>query len=725
MSASNIDTASIVGKYLSRQTTGTRLNADADTAEENQAILESIAIALLLNPQAILSIILNAKNSMQQLINSDIELIDYVSAAIGETQNPDAFPASTADLVDAQTALVEIDRIGRIDTSSQAYVRYNSSVSNFLNDQLAPLLKRNATGDFNRSGIEAKEDLFNSVSLFTQTHALFIQRLKTLAGAISDYNSVDLSKVVHTQTVARVRTSLQQIKSGMDSGQMSNTVAALELMAGNASLQSISNSKKVYDDTISLAQNLLIGPEPTSAEVESNIGPILPTVTTPTSVTVTVDGGSPASYDLPFTGRSNSPYVCNGISQQTFNVPAGVKLFVNITPGPSPGSDGVTHYAIALTPGPAQLWTNIIADINTVFASSGPIATDFAHSDKAIIIVGSNTDTEIHILPSGPGTFSGSTYTPDAPSAHALLGFLPDQISNPVGSFDIIFLQRFFKANYASTGLVSAITLDDRLSLTSGSTNPAVSSIQVSGATMAIFGFTSAVAVPQAMQLVDSSGAIQDPAALGVLVGSVIHASTFIEDVLNISGLRILFDGSVRLPLTSAAVRVVAPTVAAVQTIMEILGSFEDQFDNDVLPLQGLLSPLLTTPSLAQVNDATRAFKVIRDRLSDGSIGLLDQLTPIVIAEAQEPADAVAQSILQALEERGLDQAQDLMTQCQFSNFFALTSETASKSTSFMKSMENVVTNDLPTTTVEADMPDGNLPAGSNPTSILTNKEVP
>lgn len=724
MPASNIDTASIVGKYISRQTTGTRLNADADTAEETQAILESIAIALLLNPQAILSIILNAKNSLQQLITADIQLIDYISAAIGETQNPDAFPDSTADLVDAQTALVELDRIGRIDTSSQAYVRYTNSISNFLNNQLAPLLKRNQTGDFNRAGIEAKEDLFNSVSLFTQTHLLFIQRLKTLAGAISDYNSVDLSKVVHTQTIARVRTSLQQIKAGMDGGQMSNTVAALELMAGNASLQSISNTKKVYDDTIALTQNLFIGPEPTSAEIESNAGPVLSTVTSPTTVTVRVDAGSPTSFDLPFTGKSDCPYVCNSLDQATYNIPSGVKLYVDITPGPSPGADGITHYAIPLTPGSSQSLAAVLSDINSAFGGGGPIATDFVHPDKAIIIVGSNTDTEIHILPFGPGTFTGGAFIPDDPSAHALLGFTPDQLSTPVGSFDIIFLQRFFKTNYASTGLISTITLDDRLSLTSGSTNPAISSVQVSGTTMAVFGFTSAVAIPQAMLITDSGGTVQDPTALGILVGSVIHASTFIEDVLSVAGTRILFDPSVQLPLTPSAVRVVAPTVAAVQTIMTILGTFSGRFDNDILPLQGLLSPLLTTPSLAQVNDALRAFKVIRDRLSNGSNGLLDQLTPIVISESQEPADAVAQSILQTLEERGLDQAQDLMTQCQFSAFFALTSENASKSTAFMKSMEEVVTTDLPTTTVEADMPDGNLPAGDNPTSILTNKEV-
>jgi len=724
--ATSIDTASVVGKYLSRQTTGTRLNSDADTATENQAVLESIAIALLLNPQAILSIFLNAKNTLQQLITSDIELIDYITAAIGETQNPDGLPSSTADLIDAQTALVELDRIGRIDTNLQAYTRYQNSINNFLNNQLAPLLKRNPSTDFNRSGTEAKQDLFNALGLFTQTHQLFISRLATLSGAIASYNGIDLSRVVHTQTIARVRTSLQQIQAGMTSGGMSNTVAALELMAGNASLQSISNTKKVYDDTIPLSQGLFIGPEPTSAFTLSSVGsPDLSTVAShPHSTSMGADGISAQSYEIPGASKSGCPFVCNSLAQASFNIPAGLKLYVEVTPGPSPGSDGITHYAIPITSGPTQAWTAVIADINAVFGITGPTAGDFFHSDHAIIIFGSNTDTSVRVRGAGPGTFDATTniFTPDGPSAHEILGFAPDQVSTPIDSFDLDFLTRFIKTNYTPTFNISVDrTLTNQIEITSGSTIPNVSKLVVNNPVLTDFGFTSAIAVPLAMQITDATGAVQDPAALGVLVGSIVHASAFIQTVVAIDGTRILFNPSLLLPLTKSAVRVVAPVVAAAQTSTTVMSSFNGQFNNDLLPLQGLLSPLLTTPSLAQVNDALRAFQVIKTRLSN----LFTQLSSIVISEAQEPADATAQSILKTLEERGLDRAQDLLTQCLFSDFFGLTSEDASKSTRFMKSMETVVTTDLPTSTVEEYLPDGNLLAGANPTSILTNKEVP
>ncbi len=683
---------------------------------------------MLLTPQAVLSIILNAKNSLQQLISTDIEIIDYAAAAIGETQNPDAVPASTADLVDAQTALIELDRIGRIDTSLQAFTRYQNSINNFLNNQLAPLVKRSPTGDFNRSGLEAKQDLFSSVGLFIQTHAVFISRLKVLAGAVANYNSVDLSKVVHTQTLARVRTSLQQIKAGMDSGGMSNTVAALELLAGSASLQSISNSKKVYDDTIPLSAGLFAGPEPTRAVSRSSAGPLLSTTATvPQRTTIAADGGGPATFDIPFTGWSGNPFVCNSLAQASFNIPAGVKVYVDATPGPAPGADGVTHYAIPLTTGPTQAWTAIIADLNAVLGPAGLLATDFATSDHAIMIIGRAADTMVQILNAGPGTFNVITglFTPDAPSAGTLIGFAPNQTSEVVGSFDLPFLQRYFKANYPE--IASSITPDGRIALTSVSDNPSLASVQVSGQVMVDFGFASAIAVPTAMQIFDTTVFddtglhVQDPTALGVLPGSVIHASAFIEPVASLDGTRLLFDPLLLLPLTRSAVRVVAPVVAAVQDATAILGVFSGAFDGDILPLQGLLSPLLTTPSLAQVNDALRAFQVIRTRLSS----LSAQLSAIVISESQEPADSVAQTILQTLEERGLDNALDLLTQCLFSVFFALTSETASKSTSFMKNMETVVSTDLATTTVEEDLPDGNLLAGSGPSSVLTSKEVP
>ena len=154
---------------------------------------------------------------------------------------------------------------------------------------------------------------------------------------------------------------------------------------------------------------------------------------------------------------------------------------------------------------------------------------------------------------------------------------------------------------------------------------------------------------------------------------------------------------------------------------MAILNLVFSAFDNDIVPLQGLLSPLLSTPSLAQVNDALRAFATIKTRLSS----LFDSLSAIVISDSQQPANVTMLSVLQTLEERGFDLALDLLSQCRFSEFFGLTAETTSKSTNFMKTMETTITSDFDTSTVEEDMPDGNLLQGVTPPGVLTAKEVP
>jgi hypothetical protein len=740
--ADGIDTQAIVGKYVSRQTTGVRLNEDSDTSAENQAVLESIAIAILLNPQAVLSIILRAKNSLQQLIAADMEIIDYITAAILETQNSDAFPESTADLVDAQTALVELDRIGRIDTNLQAFTRYQNSINNFLNNQLAPLLKRSQNGTFNRSGTEAKQDLFNGVGLFTQTHALLAQRLALLQGSVSDFNSVDLSKVVHTQTIARVRTSLSQIKVGMDTGGMSNTVAALELLAGTASLQSISNSRAIFDPTLQskvfpVGNSYVIGPEPTAAFEDAFPGTLLTTTDLLNwPITLTVDGVGPISAELPRSTRSLCPFVINSIKTLnptvTFNIPASYRLYVAVTPGSAPGTDGITHYSIPLTAGPARTQAQVMADITAGFAGTGPSVADFDNALGYMILAGDVADTAIRVLDSGPGSFNTGTgiFTPDPPSAHAILGFQA-AASTPKGSFDIGFLQLWFTTMYPSVTAEILNSGSGPLRVSSKTKDPSTSTIAFSGQVPSDFGFLTGAgpaytpvtvkAVPKALLVTDGTGAVQDPLGLGLLPGSVVHANAFIQPIDHFDGLRILFDPITLLPLTSSTVTVFAPTVVAVQQTIAALGLLGGSFGADILPLQGLLSPLLTTPSLAQVNDAIKAFAGIKSKLTT----LLNALIAIMVGEAQDPADATAEKILSSLEERGFDRAQDLISQCQFSAFFGLTPEDVSKSTRLMKSMETVVTTDLPTSTVEELSPDGNALQASASASVLTDKEVP
>jgi hypothetical protein len=75
--------------------------------------------------------------------------------------------------------------------------------------------------------------------------------------------------------------------------------------------------------------------------------------------------------------------------------------------------------------------------------------------------------------------------------------------------------------------------------------------------------------------------------------------------------------------------------------------------------------------------------------------------------------------VLSALEERGLDRAQELLSSGQFSSFFSLDSSNASKSNRLLTAMETVANQDLPVSTKEADIDDDQNPRGTNPDSTL------
>src|SRR4051812_45793383 len=127
----DIDTKASVRKFLERKVVLSKSSEGEDSADEIQAVLESAAITFLLNPQAALSLILLAKNTLQQITQKDLELVDFMSAAVNDVSNPDTEITDTSDLVEAQTALVEIDRVGTVVAEGRAFGRYKSAVERF------------------------------------------------------------------------------------------------------------------------------------------------------------------------------------------------------------------------------------------------------------------------------------------------------------------------------------------------------------------------------------------------------------------------------------------------------------------------------------------------------------------------------------------------------------------------------------------------------------------
>lgn len=720
----DIDTKSLVSKYLNRQVVTPPSDDTGDSADEITAILESAATTFLLYPQAALSIAYRAANTLQQSVALDIQMLDFISAALLDLGNPSNPVADTSDLIDARNALIAINQSGTVDPNTLAVTRFNQAVTNFLNQKLAKPLKRHNRGSFERTGVEAQQDLVQGVGSFTTNHQLVIDQLATLANAATNFESVDLTRMVSARTIARVQSMLAQLQQGAQQGAVSPTVMALELLASTAAMQSISSLRGLFDPTI---QTGVFPPgPPITADVElapatalSTAGPWdIHTATTPWLFDVTVDSTS-YSIPLPATSASDRAWVAGSApGAATHNIPSTYQLYLLFD---------TTYIVVPLTTGSSVAIATTISDINTAISGYGTCAQLYTGSNR-LIIYGAGGVTQVVVL--GIGRATGSTATPAAPSAHAILGFQANQTSNVIGVFSASDLATILQ------GQIPTLTFNvvgSQLSLTSVDTSPG-NQFSFSTGVGSLFGFNGTyVSEPDALSLMQSGAALA-PGSVGVFVGSLftvkevgLAGRTLNAAVTSIVGNDLLFAGRTFPRGTGLSVTVVSPMVVAIQGLLRSLVRFVGSFNQDLFNLQKVLSPLFTQATQAQLNDAANALAAIRIKLTSSdpnNRGLLEVLQAVVVSPSQDAFGATAEAVLQVLESRGLDNAFDLLSSCAFSQFFAINKDTAAKSANLLTALSAVVRNTFPPITDESQMSDSNPVVGDNPdTNLLPGAE--
>lgn len=735
----DIDTKSAVRKFLERRSVINREDQTADTSDETTAVLEAVALSFLLYPQAALSFVLQAKNTLQQLVSSDRDILDYLRKAIDDVDNPDEPIIDTGELVEAQSALVEVDRIGRVSRDVQAYDRYTKSINKFLDRRLAKSLKRRHRNEFERTGIEAKQDLFRVLSAFSPIHSQLSQRLIQLLSGVDDFRSVSLTRIVSTRAVTRVRSSLNQVIRGVQKQQLSKTAVAIELLSGAAALSSISNSRDIYDPTISTGsfptnRTITVSSERVPAIARGlSIAVDLGSISTPWVFETTVDPGDgsfPTHYviTLPVSSASGRVYIKAARGASTFNIPVDSNVlyvqFDGITP---PLNEAAMVRSVSLPTGSEVTMAAVLAALND--PSTGLIdgtAVQMATTGR-IVIYGSASVTKIIIKNGERGSFDGSgNYVPATGTVHDILGFSAEQESGDPSSFspsEFIDLVAPFTPllswSLGDSGEITVATISDEL----------LSSITFSEAVASAFGLIGdAIPNPSYLELIENEVAI-DPSSVGVFIESMVSASdiqslssrNLFAQVASIDGTKLRFASDVTLPRCQEAhVRILSPLVFSVQTLFDSVRPFQGTFDQDSRDLQRVLSPLLSKPTLAQINDAKKGLQKVRDNVNN----LLIKLSSIVVRSDRSEFNSVAQQISSSLEERGLDKALELLQSCLFSTFFGLTNEGASKGNRFLKASEQVGRNEFAKPMAEQDQ-DDTEPLGTTPDeNLLTGEEL-
>lgn len=729
----DIDTKAAVRKFLERRTVVDREDASADGADEVSAVLEAVAQAFLLHPQAVLSFVLRAKNTLQQIVTTDLEYVDYMLTAIREVDAPSEPVSDLSDLIEAQTALIEVDRSGRVSEDLQSFGRYQRAIDRFLDEQLARSLKRRRRGEFERTGREARQDLFRALLGFGPIHALLEERLRLLRESVSDFQSVDVTKIVSTRAIARVRSSLKKVSSGLERQTLSKTAAAIELLSGRDALRSVSDARSIYDPTIETGsfptnRDIRITSQPAKATaLGTDEGVDLSAVAQPWLFDLVVDPLIvPSSYslELPVTGASGQPYVKTAAGSSTYEIISGQHvLYVAFEGVAPPPAQDVMVRAVELPIGGAVTVAAILSALNN--GVTGLIdGTAVELGAGRILIYGGVGVTGITILTSYPGTFDLSgVYTPADESVHAVLGFSDRQESGDPNVFSPAELVDLLKDRVTGA---SFSVVDGAIQVQSDS-EELLSSLSFGGLAEEFGLSTSYTALPEYLELIEDGEAIT-PETVGVYIGSIVRTSDISETasrnlfspVARIEGTQLFFDVSALPRCSAQEVTVDAPIVGTLRTLLNQLKPFVGAFSGDSQDLQRVLTPVLAKPTLAQVNDAIRALTTVRTRLQN----LLDLLEAAVVREDRTSFGAVAAKITASLQERSLDRSLDLLQSGQFSVFFGVDSQSASGSSHFMKTIEEVGRNDYSTTTAEEDIADLEPRATTPDDDVLPGEEL-
>jgi hypothetical protein len=683
----DINTSSAVRKYLERPLVVSKDEDGADTSGEITALLETASLSFLLFPQMSLTLVLRAKNSFQQVVSGELGVVDFILAAVGELSNPDDPVADVSDLVDAQTALVELDRLGRLASGLPAYARYQAAIQSFLDVQLAKSLKRHGKGEFERSGKEARQDIFSSYYTLVPIHQSMLGRMTDLLASVTDFQSVDLSKIVSLKTLQQVRESLSQLQTGLLDNTISKTSAAIELLAGAASLQSISGGLGVYDpaiDTGSYPPGRIItadSDQPAAAALTTD-GP-WDLSTFATGLTLAVDEGTPVPVLLPLMSFLQAKYPAPLNGDGNYDIPAGKNLYIHYVEGGVPGV-----ITVSLTSGertPAQ----VAGEIATALGAHG--TCDFVGT----LLLRSDVASQMTILGYGEGHWDAGAWVPPLPSLHEVLGLFDGQTSVAMTAVTVIGL-RDLLVPYTQVVIQGAAV--QLLSSTVG----AGSRLVITGDVATLLGIAGTFLPTSHYFTLMEKGVARTPASLGVYLDSEVSIGSVTSTVSRIDGTHVWM---AQVPTgTGMAVKVYAPLVRTVQRLLRDLSAYRTAFDTDLLQLQNALAPIMGSPTSAQVADAQRTLRDMKTRLTS----LRDLLASYFLDEARQQYADTVKDLLNGFEERSLDYAVELLSRGLFSQFFALDKDGASKGSRFMAAIEDVGRNELTFPTSEDEQSDRN-----------------
>ena len=301
---------------------------------ETASIVESFALAMMLQPKAAYYAYYLARNGIVASITSEVADIEVLKKDIEDLGNVTYAIKNTDDLRRAQAAMLQLSTQAQVSSESGVFNRYSLAIDDFLNKQLAKNIKRPRATEMTRPGEEAGSVLPDDLETLKSSHSDFLDRLYSMAVGISNFINTPFSSIVGTNTVYRTKADLDALIDEIDadeSGSQSRD-AAIRLLAGRASVRMIGGQvdlrSPVIDTALHIPPDQLLSGRSVETPVIATtaVGPF--TMAPAGSLSVTVDGQTVTTAALNQAG--NAAAVLSAPIVFPVSVPANYHLFLRL-----------------------------------------------------------------------------------------------------------------------------------------------------------------------------------------------------------------------------------------------------------------------------------------------------------------------------------------------------------------------------------------------------------
>lgn len=736
---------SLLNKSVVQPKVGGVASPDVETA----SVIESLALAMMLQPRSAFYAYYLARNGLTAAINAEVAAIDALKVTVQDLSNNTFAIKDTKALKRAQAAMLQLSTQGQVSSDSNAFDRYNVAVNDFLDKQLSKNIKKPNSTEMVRPGEEAGLALPTDLATVKSAHTVFLDRLYALAVGITNFANTPFSSLVGANAVYRTKKDLDSLVAEIEadeSGSQSRD-AAVRLIAGRAAVRMLGTSIDLQAPVIDTVRHLppdqlLSGESPaTPAAAATAAGPFV--MAPGGSLSMTAGGATVTSLALSQAG--NAAAILGDAVAYPVSVPANYHLFLKLeaisglswTPGVVGTTDDGTFSELTLGSG----WTldgagtyfktfkvvlnsgsslttpagsasplsmtlaNVLSAINTALGSVGSAQEFVAAGSNRILIYGDTKVQRVSIAfssftmePQSLGYVGSTGATVLVPrfytnSFHSSLGFS----ALPVGETGSTPADRVLQAmQMVFPSLVSfSLGTDGKIAMTSLVTGPGAS-LAFAGSWAGSLGLSASYQATSSRVLLKNEAGSVSPVGLLDVGDSFICSSgsgtvtALRSDSFEIDSAITTFTGSITV--TSALLRVWGFLDGQIQSF---LGPWIDnKFSSDLSSLDQLIAVLIGSPTSPRRTEAISLLDDLRSQLTalqaalTGSQGML-----LGVSATKEKA--ALNNVISLFTERKYDRALDLLLQCKLQEIFELDWQSVSYSGALMKAAESVAQADV------------------------------